>query len=235
MGDVQNISISKNAIFYDREGNDYDASVYKIIENPISIRQAFWSPYRRMAKWAEDLINKRASEKDSQIMAETTAKLEKTEVPADGQKQAAQPFDIAKFAGIFAAIGMALGMIGTALVSVAKGFVSLTWWQGILVILAILLIISGPSMIMAAIKLRRRNLAPVLNANGWAVNASAIVNIAFGATLTEEVKFPLMRLKDPFEKKGLKGWHICCIILLILLAVAAVLYKLGYINCLYAA
>lgn len=228
MGDVQNITIGKNAIFYDRQGNDYDASVYKIIENPISIKQAFWSPYRRMAKWVEDMINKRASEKDSAIMAETTAKIETAELPADGQKPAAPAFDIAKFAGIFAAIGMALGMIGSALVAVAGGFRTLTWWQAILVIVAILLCISGPSMIMAAIKLRRRNLAPLLNANGWVVNTTAIVNIVFGATLTDEVKFPLIRLKDPFAKKGLDTWKIVLIILACLILVG-----MGYLYFIY--
>ncbi len=223
MGDVQNISVGKNAVFYDRNGLDYDATVYKIIENPISIRQAFWSPYRRIAKWAEDLINKRASEKDSQIMAETTAKLETTDLKS-GEQKPTQPFDIAKFAGIFAAIGMALGMIGSALVAVASGFRALTWWQAILVIIAILLLISGPSMIMAAIKLRRRDLAPLLNANGWAVNAATIVNILFGATLTDQVKFPLVKMKDPFKKKGLPAWAVCLIVIGCLAAVVCVLW-----------
>ena len=218
MGDVQNITIGKNAIFYDRQGNDYEASVYKIVDNPISIKQAFWSPYRRMAQWVEDFINKRAAEKDSNIMAETTAKLENGD-PAAPKEDKKSVFDITKFAGIFAAIGMAFGAIGTALVSVGKGFQALPWWQDVLVILGILLVISGPSMIMAAIKLRRRNLAPLLNANGWAVNAASVVNIVFGATLTEEVKFPILKLKDPFAKQGMAAWKKWCIVLAVLAAV----------------
>ena len=161
-------------------------------------------------------------------MADTTAKLETAELPKDGTQPAAPAFDIAKFAGIFAAIGMALGMIGSALVSIAGGFRTLTWWQALLVIVAILLCISGPSMIMAAIKLRRRNLAPLLNANGWAVNTSAIVNIIFGATLTDIAKYPVLKLKDPFAKKGLPAWAICLIVLgcLLLLAAAAYLFMM---------
>ena len=223
MGDVQNIYVGKNAIFYDRAGNDYEASVYKIIENPISVKQAFWSPYRRMAKWVEDFINKRAAEKDSNIMAETTAKIESGDKAAGTEPQK-PAFDIAKFAGIFAAIGMAVGAIGTALVSVGKGFHALPWWQGILVIIGILLLISGPSMIMAAIKLRRRNLSPLLNANGWAVNAASVVNILFGATLTEEVRFPFIKLKDPFAKQDMAAWKKWCIWLAALIAVVCGLW-----------
>ncbi|MGM9831018.1 MAG: hypothetical protein ACI3Z5_03250 [Paludibacteraceae bacterium] len=206
-GDTGELMVGKNAIFYDRQGHDWDAVVTKIIDNPIGIAQAFWSPYRRMAKWVEDLINKRAAEKDSAIMSDATAKLsEKPVLSADKEAKAAQPFDIAKFAGIFAALGMALGMIGTALVSVAKGFVALTWWQAVLVIVGILLLISSPSMIMAWLKLRRRNIAPILNANGWAVNASSVLSIGFGATLTDTAHFPKLKMKDPFAKKGLATW-----------------------------
>ncbi len=212
MGETGDLYVGKNAIFYDRNGLDYDAVITKIIDNPISIKQAFWSPYRRLAKWAEDLINKRAAEKDAKMMSETTAKLqEKPAVGADGKPQAAMPFDIAKFAGIFAAIGMALGMIGTALVALGKGLSGLTWWQYILIFVVIILLISGPSMIMAWLKLRKRNIAPILNANGWAVNAASIVNIRFGATLTDQVNFPIVKIKDPFAEKGLAPWKRWCI------------------------
>ena len=75
-----------------------------------------------------------------------------------------------------------------------------------LVFVAIILVISGPSMIMAWLTLRKRNIAPLLNANGWAVNAASIVNIRFGATLTDLAKFPLVKGGDPFAKKGLPSW-----------------------------
>lgn len=226
VGDTGDLRVGKNAIFYDRNGLDWDAVVTKIVDNPISISQAFWSPYRRMAKWVEDLINKNAAAKDSAIMAEATAKLSAAPAPtADAAKPSqAQPFDIAKFAGIFAALGMALGMIGSALVSVAKGFSALTWWQGILAFAAILLVISGPSMIMAWLKLRKRNLAPLLNANGWAVNASSTISIPFGATLTDVAKFPKLKLKDPYAKKGLKAWQKWCISLAAIAVVAVILW-----------
>ena len=213
-GEVSNLSVGKNAIFYDNEGNDYDASVVKIIDNPISIRQAFWTPYRKLGDWITAKINKSAAEKDAAVMSDVTSKIE---AKADGKAEPAKPaFDIAKFAGIFAAIGMALGMIGTALVSVAKGLSGFTWWQYIVLFVVILLVISGPSMIMAYMKLRRRNLAPVLNANGWAINSDALISVLFGRTLTEQVAFPL--LKDPLaqKKNKMKPWQATLLTILCL-------------------
>lgn len=218
VGDTGDLMVGKNAIFYDRNGLDWDAVVTKIVENPISISQAFWSPYRRLGNWVENLIQKNAADKDSKIMADMTSKLsEKAAAPVGEEKTATvQPFDIAKFAGIFAAFGMALGMIGSALASLAAGFSHLAWWKDILVIVVILLIISGPSMIMAWMKLRKRNIAPLLNANGWAVNASSTISIPFGATLTDAAKFPRLKLQDPYAKKGLPVWKRVCISLAVL-------------------
>ena len=39
-------------------------------------------------------------------------------------------------------------------------------------------------MILAYMKLRKRNLGPILDANGWAVNAKAKINVPFGTILT---------------------------------------------------
>lgn len=232
VGETGDLYVGKHAIFYDRDGLDWDATVTKIIDNPISIKQAFWSPYRRLAKWIEDMINKRAAEKDAKIMADTQGKLQ--EAPAAGAdgKPAAPAFDVAKFAGIFAAIGLALGMIGGVLGAFFGAFTA--WWHWVVFIVAILLLISGPSMIMAWLKLRKRNIAPLLNANGWAVNAASKVNIAFGATLTDEARFPLVKTKDPFAKKGLPCWAKWLISILCIAAVVCGLWianlgaNLGY-------
>ena len=52
------------------------------------------------------------------------------------------------------------------------------------------LVISIPSMIIAYLKLRKRNLGPILDANGWAVNARAKINVPFGGVLTQVATLP---------------------------------------------
>ena len=212
VGEIGDLIVGKNAVYYDNAGLEWDAVITKIVDNPISVAQAFWSPYRRMAKTVENLINKSAADKDAQMMADATAKINAAPaaLPAGTDPKAAPaaapPFDIAKFAGIFAAIGMALGMIGSALVAIFKGLKAMAWWKLILVFVAIMLVISGPAMVLAWLKLRRRNIAPLLNANGWAVNAASKISIPFGETLTDAAKYPKMKLTDPYAKAGLAPW-----------------------------
>lgn len=227
VGDIGAISVGKNGVFYDNSGLEWDAVITKIVDNPINISQSFWSPYRRMATAIENLINKSAADKDAKMMANATANINAAPTKTADQAKAAAatpPFDIAKFAGIFAAIGMAVGMIGTALASIFKGLFALNWWQLIILFVGIILVISGPAMVMAWMKLRRRNIAPLLNANGWAINATSKISIPFGETLTEIAKYPKMKLDDPFAKKGLKTWQKWCLTLLMLIVVIAGLW-----------
>lgn len=243
VGDTSNISVGKNAIFYDRQGCDWDARVTNIIDNPISIRQAALSPYKKMASFVEEKVRSMAQKKEDDVVSKAATTVdEKAESAATGlstapaaqpeeykqaAKSAASAFDIAKFAGIFAAIGMAVGFISEAIVAVAKGFFGLTWWQQPLCLLAIFLLISGPSMFLAWLKLRKRNLAPVLNANGWAVNAAAMISIRFGAALTEMAQFPLsakMRKQDPFADKATPWWKKALGYLLCLLVIVGVMW-----------
>ena len=201
-GDVGDIMVGKHAVFYDNDGLGWNATVTKIIDNPISIRQAFWSPYRKMAKSVEDMINKRAAEKDAKVMADANSKINNAEIPADGKKpEVKPPFDIAKFAGIFAAIGLAIGLVASAIGGLFE-WLGAHWYNIVIFFLIIIAIISGPSMIMAWLKLRKRNLAPILNANGWALNQRILVNTKFGATLTGVAKYPVVKAKDPFTTRA---------------------------------
>jgi hypothetical protein len=67
-----------------------------------------------------------------------------------------------------------------------------------------MLMVSGPAMAMAWFKLRNRNLGPLLDANGWAVNARARINISFGTSLTQLAKLPEgaeRAMTDPYADK----------------------------------
>jgi len=240
-GDVDNLNVGRNAIFYDRSGRDWDAVITKIVDNPISIRQAFWSPYRKIAKLVGAQIEKITADKENQLQKNAASKIENVssniqDAPASSTDQVPvkhPPFDMAKFAGIFAAIGLALGALSSALVSVVTGFMKLTWWKMPLAIIGIILLISGPSMIIAWMKLRKRNLAPILDANGWAINARAIINIPFGAALTHIAALPKNSkriLNDPFKKK--KNWGLWIVIILLILGISALITSIymGWIN-----
>ena len=235
-GDIDNLVVGRNALFYDRNGLDWDATIIKIIDNPISIRQAFFSPYRKLSRFIETQINKMASSQADKVTVDMGKGVENVPVKVDEakpKKEPAAPFDVGKFVGIFAAIGLAFGAIGSVLAAVIGGFLKLVWWKIPIALLGVLLLISGPSMIIAYLKLRKRNLAPLLDANGWAINARVAVNIAFGNTLTHLAILPKgakINLNDPFSKKKKPILPVFLLLLLIACAVLYFLWKNGVIH-----
>lgn len=222
-GDSDYLRVGRNGLFYDRKGRDWDATITSVSDNPISIRQAFWMPYKKVARFVEDQIAKFAAAKEKAADASLAAGVLPPSKPADGKPNA---FDIGKFVGIFAAIGLALGAIGGAVASVATGFMNLTWWQMPLAVFGALMVVSGPSMLLAALKLRQRTLGPILDATGWAINGRVKINIPFGAKLTERAILPpgaKRNLTDPYADKD-STCRKTLLWLLVFVALAAAIY-----------
>ena len=227
-GKTRDLRPGKNGLFYDRDGADWDAVITKVVENPISVKDAFWAPYRKVANFISDKIDKSAADKDAAALSKL-----QTTADAGAAGAAKQPFDIGRFAGIAAAVGMALAGIGAVLVALGAAVKSLVWWQWLVIIAAVMLLISGPSCFIAWRKLRKRNLGPVLNANGWAINSMVLVNILFGKILTSVAKYPKMKLDDPYAKRTPLWRKILCWVLVLLVIAFGVLYfthNLGWLG-----
>jgi hypothetical protein len=121
--------------------------------------------------------------------------------------------------GTVAAIGVAIGGIGTLVGARLATMFGLGKWLP-LGIIALLMMISGPSMLLAWLKLRRRNLGPILDANGWAINGRARINVSFGAAMTELATIPRgseRSLSDPFADKS-PPWRLYLFLLILLIA-----------------
>ena len=224
-GDSDYLFVGRNGIFYDRRGRDWDATITSIADNPISIRQAFLSPYKKFLRFIEEQVAKRAAAADAEAnskladAADTTVNADKKVKPAAEPKK----FDV----GVIAALGVALGALGTLLGGFVSGFLGLGLWMP-LGVLGIILAISGPSMLIAWLKLRQRNIGPILEANGWAINGRVKINIPFGTKLTELAHLPpgaKSNHTDPYEDKEAARHRKLVTALVIVLALAA-----GYVR-----
>lgn len=232
-GDSDNLMVGRNGVFYDRKGRDWDATISKIVDNPISIRQAFWAPYKKFVRMVEEQVAKRAAAADAAASGKlSTAATSVATADQLAQQQAKAPPPPKKIdVGVVAALGVAVGAIGGAIASFAAGLMRLAPWQIPLVFVGLILLISLPSMIIAWLKLRKRNLGPILDANGWAVNARARINVPFGGTLTEVATLPpgsQRDLFDPFAERK-SPWPKVAVAVIVLWILYAILNNMGYI------
>ncbi len=219
-GDSDYLFVGRNGVFYDRQGRDWDAVITTIVDNPISIRQAFWSPYKKFVRMIEEQVAKRAAAAEAEssgklaAAAQTAANADKAK-PAEPKK-----IDV----GAVAAMGVAVGAIGGAIGAIVTGLAKLAIWQLPLVLVALMLVISLPSMVIAWIKLRQRTLGPILEGNGWAINGRVKINIPFGTALTDMAALPAgakRSLEDPYEDKEAAARRRQLILIVILVALVA--------------
>ena len=226
--------VGRHGIFYDRAGRDWDAVITSLVDNPISLRQAFWSPYKKFIRFLDEMAAKRAAAADAAAhdrlgkVADKAVDAAAT-AAANNAVQAAQPvlpppppkkLDV----GVVAALGVAVGAIGGALATVSAKLAELHVWQIPLVLVAAMLAISLPAVIIAWLKLRQRTLGPILDANGWAINGRVKINIPFGTALTDVATLPpgaKRSLEDPYEDKAAAAKRRQVVFALVLLLIFA--------------
>ncbi|MBL9216469.1 MAG: hypothetical protein JNG83_13415 [Opitutaceae bacterium] len=221
-GDSDYLFAGRNGVFYDRQGRDWDAVITAIVDNPISIRQAFWSPYKKFVRMIEEQIAKRAAAAEAASSSKLANAAEAT-ANADKAKPAEPPKKVD--VGTVAALGVAITGAISALTLILGYVFQLRAWQYPLVLLGLMLVISAPSMIIAWLKLRQRTLGPILEGNGWAINGRVKINIPFGSALTDIAVLPpgsRRSLEDPYEDKAAKAKRRTFVLLLVMMALAAV-------------
>jgi hypothetical protein len=201
--------------------------VTKLVDSPISIRQAFWSPYKKLLRFVEDQVAKRAAEEEKESNDLLTTHAVSAGKAADTGKVDAAPkkFDI----GVVAALGVAVGGITAALGALLQAFFGLGFWMP-LGVLGLVLLISGPSMLIAWLKLRQRSIGPLLEANGWAINANARLNVPFGASLTRVAVKPAgsrVDTTDPYAEAR-RPWKLY--LALVVIGSLAVSWYLGKLD-----
>lgn len=220
-GDSDYLFVGRRGVFYDRAGNDWDAVITSIVDNPISIRQAFWSPYKKFIRMIEEQVAKRAAAAESASNARLASVAEAATHADKAKPEPPKKIDV----GTVAALGVAVGAIGGAVGAIVTGLAKLAPWQLPLVLVALILVISLPSMAIAWLKLRQRTLGPILEGNGWAVNGRVAINIPFGTKLTDMAVLPAgarRSLEDPYEDKDAVRRRRLLWVLLAVLAAAAI-------------
>lgn len=230
-GDSDYLFVGRNGVFYDRRGHDWQATITKIVDNPISLREAFWSPYKKAVRAIEEQVAKRAAAADSASVTNLTT----TAMPPPGAPPSTPPpppktpgpvvppkrLDLSSIIGL----SVALGSIGTFLATIFAKFVDLPLWEVPLVLIGLMFVVSLPSVLIAWMKLRQRNLGPILEANGWAINGRVKINVPFGTALTERARLPVhahVEVGDPYAS-GSNGKVRLAVYGLLVMAAAVIL------------
>lgn len=216
-GSTDNLIVGRNGMFIDRQNNDWDATIVKIVDNPVSIRMAFWAPYKKIMRLIQEKIAKTTNNAESKIFDSMSKVVENPSAANINAKKT----DV----GTIAAISVAFTGIATVIGGIMEAFLGLGAWIP-LGIIGIILIISMPSVLIAWRKLRQRNIAPILDASGWAVNGNVKIPPLLGDSLTSlPVYSPksFLAKKDPYAKKKFPLKRVIFSLILLALVIVALI------------
>ncbi len=166
-GTVARLYVGRNGVFYDRDGKDWEAVITKVVESQVSLVEAFWSPWRKLGESITSLVQKFLSDKQTAAQKNLSANVQNPSAAANAANGGGGG---AAMASSIAAIGIGIGMVGTAVAALAAAVKGMGPLQFAISLVAVILAVSLPSVILTWFKLRRRDLAAILNACGWAVN-----------------------------------------------------------------
>ncbi len=172
----------KRGVFFTPDGRVLPARVVDLLENPISVGEALRRPFDRLAsllaQQAERLTESRYSKLEQgvdQAMAKADASLEglpEAAVSAEATPPVAPPStdSPSKTRELLLSGGVALAALSSALAYIAKTLASIGYLNLLIMATLLGLAFTVPTAIVTLVKLRRRDLAPVLEASGWGIN-----------------------------------------------------------------
>jgi hypothetical protein len=180
--------VGKRGVFYDVEGREYDAVVTQVVRQPVSLWEAMTMPFERIGQFISKKVEGMAAAGEKTLDAALEKGYTATATPAPAAPPA--PPGAAGPGGVIAAVGITFAAVGSSLAFIVSQVKSLTLFD---VITALIIISAGvmvPSGLLGWLKLRKRNLALLLEGSGWALNDRLMLTRDLAALVTRRPRLP---------------------------------------------
>jgi hypothetical protein len=156
-----NLVVGKQGVFFDIDGKEYDARIVRILENPISVREALVAPFVRLWDFVMGKIEKMAGASEKELQKTTDTLI--TAPPAAAAPAAAP-------VGLLMGLSVSVAALGSALAFMTKTLADMGWARALGGLLGALAALSAPVLLLAFLKLRRQDFSSLLEGCGWAIN-----------------------------------------------------------------
>lgn len=233
-GTMRSLFVGKHGVFFDSDGVIYDAVIKDIVEQPVSIGEAFKAPFFQFADFLSKQTEKIFNSRNAEMQKSLSTEINKAAPPA---AKTAPPAPTAPAApatpgnGVAMLLmggGIGLAALGSSIAFIAKSLQNVSFTVVLAVLAGIVVIFGGPSVINALIKIFRRNLSRFLESCGCAVNRPMRMSRKMGSIFTFTPSRPkgeiiLTDLVDEFAPSGCgrKIWRRIVLIAVIILLLAS--------------
>ncbi len=194
------LPVGKRGVFYDLKGVEYDLTIVDIVRHPVSVIEAALSPFLRIGQFVSKKLEGMNSGADAVLEQKTKAVSVRIDGATANASSALQPIAAGKapapapppadpkatpasapgatataaapggMGNAVAMGGLAVAAVGSSVAFVANQLNALTLVDVLSIVLMAFFAVAVPSGFVGWLKLRRRNLAELLEGAGWALN-----------------------------------------------------------------
>ena len=273
-GTAAGVEVGKRGVFIDHAGKEWDAAVVQIVTNPVSLFEAIVAPYKRIGAFVSSKVEAWAGEGDRELEQQmnrgyegaqetrrsaTTAATDAAagdgpQARAAGAAAPSAPAGNTAGAGmggnVAIALSIAISAVSAVIGTVVGIFAGKSIFQIIGMLFGLFMAVSFPAGVFAWLKLRKRDMAIVLEACGWALNDRMRLGKYLGSLFTrrparpqgsrietlDSVQETIERRRaeglDEIERTGLRPVHWLVIVAVLLMAAA---WQWRHALCVYGA
>jgi hypothetical protein len=242
------VTVGKRGLFYDVDNVEYDLVVTHVVRHPVSVVEAALSPFIRLGEvinkkleslgagaevslgQQSDALGAKLNATGAGAMAAaattTTATTTTTTAATAATTATKPPAPLAPPMGnALAAGGLAIAAIGSSIAFVVSQLKALGVVDVLQIIALLFVAVALPSGFVGWLKLRRRNLAQLLEGAGWALNDRLGLTRSLAALITRKPARPagstveivsFARTTDEKEV-GFAGWAVVAVVVVALL------------------
>ncbi|WP_224362846.1 kinesin [Hyalangium versicolor] len=189
------LEVGKRGIFYDVADKEYDAIVTEILRQPVSLWEAMITPFQRIGAFITSKAEAFAASGDKAFESQLESGYAHASTVAATAATAPTPAPAAApvpggAAGLVAAGGIAFAAVGSSLAFIVTQAKALTLVDVVSVAITLAAVVMLPSGLFGWLKLRRRNLALLLEGSGWALNDRLKLTADLASLITRKPPLP---------------------------------------------
>ncbi|MFT6836219.1 MAG: hypothetical protein ACJA0H_002266, partial [Francisellaceae bacterium] len=177
----------KRGVFIDVDGIKHDAVISDIIVNPISLTEAILEPFTKIKSLFAKKIDSDANQSETNFTKSVTDDLSSSNP---------KKLFLSKQTGntntgaILLGGGVAIAALGSSITYIVNTIASASLLNIIITVGVIIFAFVAPIIISGVIKLRRRDLTPILEGSGWAINSRMRLTCEISKIFTQKPKWP---------------------------------------------
>lgn len=198
-GSMTRLFIGKAGVFFTPDGHEWDAIVVDFVANPVSLVEAVRKPFTQLGEFISTQTERFSIARFQDIetgLEKSITSIEQSISSDDHKKGESKKALTGNLREVIVSGSIAFAAVGSSFAFITKTLQNVSFLDMASVVCGLVFIVFIPIIIIAILKLSRRNLSIFLEACGWAVNGQMRLTYEMGLLFTRE---PL--LSENFQRK----------------------------------